>query len=154
MTPVEVVALVRYVAAGCPSMRIEDNTPDVWFDAGLSTVDPTDAKAAVVELLQTQTYISLADIIRTTGSITDRRVAHEATTAWRQSVEDEIKAIDATPAEPFDFEALKARLRAGAISAGHVVPKVDRRHPDTRRAEAAAELEALRKQAPPEADPA
>jgi hypothetical protein len=154
MTPTETVAVVAYIEAGCPSMRMSDNTPDVWFDAGLSDVPADIAKEAAANLIRTQRYVALSELLSESEAISDSRLA-AIRHAELERDDPERFAIEAAPGriwrndeDPESGEAKRAarrQLMAEAFAkakVGRETPKVDKRAEDTVRREARAQLAA------------
>lgn len=153
MTPTEAVTLVRYVEAGCPSMRMAEQTPDVWFDAGLRDIDFELAKEAAVQLLRRERYVGLNDIIAESGKI-DRARRGAVRRAELLAEDPAVMPIWAS-AQPEDgdtpatFEQRKKNAERWVALAAQLkaVRAEDGRAPDERRAEAQAELDAVRSRA-------
>ena len=58
----EAVLLVRYVRALCPSQKIDEFTPDAWFDL-LAAYELDDCRAACAALAVRQPFIAPSEII-------------------------------------------------------------------------------------------
>jgi hypothetical protein len=97
---------------------------------------------------ESRDWLMPADI-RTRALTAARHRAGQQRAAELQAQRDhEQHAIEAAPVEPVDREALRDKLRALAARGLGRVPKVDKRADDTRRAEALAHLEQLRRNPP------
>ena len=75
MTPTEAVMFVRQVGALWPQQRLEDETPDAWYVAGLKDISHADACEAITRLAKIKTFISLAEILAEVKRIREERVA-------------------------------------------------------------------------------
>lgn len=156
MTPTEAVTLVRYIEGGCPSMRISENTPDVWYDLGLNEIPFDLALDAARSIIRTTKYVSLNDLIDECDAI-DRARQGAIRRAELERDDPERFAIESNraPMYPVDLtdddakRAARRRIFAGAFAKAKIareVPKVDPRPDDTRMAEARAEVERVREQ--------
>ena len=74
MTPIETVKFVALVSALWPQQRMEDATPDAWFQAGLKNVAREDAEQAANNLVAHKVFISLAEILTEVKAIRSRRL--------------------------------------------------------------------------------
>ena len=74
MTPVEAVKFVRFVSALWPQQRLEDETPDAWYAAGLKDVDPQDAGEAATRLAPHKVFISLAELLAEVRKLRAERI--------------------------------------------------------------------------------
>lgn len=157
MTPLEAVTLVEYVANGCPSMRMGTYTADVWYSAGLNDIPADIATEAAANLIRVQPYIGLHDLITEAEAVA--RARKSAVTKARLEADDPNRYADHTkpalavaPDDPETAEAKAAERRRVMAEAfakakvGRAIPKVDKRHPDTIRAEARRELDEARDQ--------
>jgi hypothetical protein len=100
----EAVVLVRYVRALCPSQKIDEFTPDAWFDL-LAGYDLDDCRAACAQLAVRQPFIAPSEII------------DEVRKARRDRLEN--FTYDPPPAErdPKYLDRLRGQLRAVASGA-------------------------------------
>lgn len=76
MTPTECVRLVRFIAARCPAMRMQDETPEAWY-VDLVQYDLTDALEAARRASLDQTFISVGDLVRECEAIVRRRAGQQ-----------------------------------------------------------------------------
>lgn len=75
MTPVEAVKFVQFVSALWPQQRLEDETPDAWYAAGLKDVDARDAAEAATRLANHKVFISLAEILTEVKALRTERIS-------------------------------------------------------------------------------
>jgi hypothetical protein len=139
MTETECVRLVAYLASRCPSMRLEDSTPSVWYD-DLSELDHADCHQAVRDLTTRQPYVALCDLLTEARTVQSRRLGRQRVA----ELEAERLAIESEPAEPVDREAVKRQLQALAAKKHPLKRSIDTTDP-ARMAQARREVEALRK---------
>lgn len=112
MTPIEAGALFRIAKAAFAHQKFDEYTPDVWAEA-LAELTFTDARAAVMQLEQTQSFISAADIRLTVKRARAARLANvdqiqpppdldpDDVSAWLKWKRDTIQAIaDGAPEPP------------------------------------------------------
>lgn len=139
MTEAECVSLISFLAARCPSMRIEDVTPRAWY-LDLEPFELDDAMQAARELTLSQPYVSLSELYGATKQVHDRRIGRQRVA----ELEAERLAIESEPAEPVDREAVKRQLQAFAAKKRPLKRSIDTTDP-ARMAQARREVEALRK---------
>lgn len=72
MTPTEAVKLCRFIAARCPAMRMQDETPDAWY-VDLVEFDLADAIEAARRATLDKTFIGVGDLVRECRVIVNRR---------------------------------------------------------------------------------
>lgn len=72
MTPVECVRLVKFVAARCPAMRMQDDTPEAWY-VDLVEFDLTDALEAARRTTLAKTFIGIGDLVDECRAIVRKR---------------------------------------------------------------------------------
>lgn len=91
MTPIETVALCRYVKACCPQQAIDEYTPDAWFDL-IGGLDFEDAKTAVRRVAGRQPFAAPAEIAAEVKRIRAERVQAYGELplppAWIRGIED------------------------------------------------------------------
>ncbi len=63
MTPTEMVMLTRFVKACCPQQKIDDYTPDAWFDL-LGHLGLTECREAAGAVARRQPFVAPSEIIR------------------------------------------------------------------------------------------
>jgi hypothetical protein len=63
MNASEALRVLAFVQAACPSMKMDEHTPDAWVLL-LASTDFADAQEAVVKLGREQAYIAPSDIVR------------------------------------------------------------------------------------------
>lgn len=61
MNPTQAITLTRLVRGACPSQKIDEYTPDLWYEM-LNDLNFDDARTAIIELGRHQTFISPAEI--------------------------------------------------------------------------------------------
>jgi hypothetical protein len=76
VTPAEVTALCRYVAAACPGQSWDEFTPDVWAEIIPPDFTLAECRSAVIALKRRQKWIDVSDILAEVRR--DRRPAAEA----------------------------------------------------------------------------
>ena len=82
MTPVEAVKFVQFVSALWPQQRLEDETPDAWYAAGLKDVDARDAAEAATRLANHKVFISLAEILTEVKALRTERISRPGRCRW------------------------------------------------------------------------
>lgn len=142
MTEEECVTLVAFLAARCPSMRVEQGTPRTWH-LDLEPFDLDDAMQAARELSLDKPYVSLSELYKATETIRDRRVGRARIAALREADERETRALTAV-AEPVDRDDLKRRLKVLNAKAKPLPRAVDPTN-QARMAQARREVEEVRK---------
>jgi len=73
MTPTEAVMLTEYVMACCPQQRMNEYTPDAWFDL-LGDLSLPDCKAAVIVITRSQPFVAPSEIRAGVQRIRNRRL--------------------------------------------------------------------------------
>jgi hypothetical protein len=156
MSPTEAVQLVRYIEGGCPSMRISENTPDVWYDDGLNEIPFDVALDAAKSIIRTSKYVSLNELLDECEAIERARRA-AVRRAELERDDPERFAIESAKPEPWptrdeseEETKRKARRKIFADSFAKAkiareVPPADPRPEGTRMAEARAEVDRVRK---------
>lgn len=76
MTPSETVMLTRYVAAVCPHQRIDEYTPDAWYDV-LGDLNLDDCRAAVAVIKRRSVFVDPSEIHAEVRRIRNDRLARE-----------------------------------------------------------------------------
>ncbi|MFC4006564.1 hypothetical protein ACFOY2_04985 [Nonomuraea purpurea] len=112
MTPVEAVKFVQFVSALWPQQRLEDETPDAWYAAGLKDVEARDAAEAATRLANHKVFISLAELLSEVKALRTERISRSALPAPAPELAD----------RPVDYQAaLKDAL--AEMAQGFALPK-------------------------------
>lgn len=163
MSPTEAVTLVRYIEGGCPSMRISENTPDVWYDAGLNEISFDLALDAAKSIIRTSKYVSLNDLLEECIAIDRARLSAmkraelERDDPERFAIEQNNRPMWPQNQSDEDYKReARRKIFADAFAKAKIareVPHVDPRPEDTRMAEARAEVERVREAQQPASEP-
>lgn len=73
MTPTQAGALYRIARAGLPHQKFDEYTPDLWAEL-FADLAFDDARAALVDMVKRQTFVSAAEIIAEVKRIRARRI--------------------------------------------------------------------------------
>lgn len=72
MTPTECVHLCKFVAARCPAMKVQDETPEAWY-VDIVEFDLADALEAVRRATLRKAFIGIGDIVEEARAIVRKR---------------------------------------------------------------------------------
>ncbi len=99
MNRTEALAILSFVHAACPAMRMDEQTPEAWALL-LADLDYQDAQQAVVNLGKRQAFIAPADINQETRRLRTDRLSREA-------------SLEPPDADPDDVPAYLEAVRSG-----------------------------------------
>ena len=96
MTPTECVKLCKFIAARCPAVRMQDETPEAWY-VDLVEFDLADAMQAVRTTTLAKAFIGVGDLVTECQNIQRRRIG-------RQKIGDRERRIAAENGGDADLE--------------------------------------------------
>ena len=122
MNPLECVQLCKFIAARCPAMRMQDETPEAWY-VDLVEFDLADAMQAAQTTTLAKAFIGVGDLVTECQNIQRRRIGRQ------KLAEREAKIAAENP------PALETRERPlAALLAGTPIKSAPRRSWQERRA--------------------
>lgn len=99
--------LVRYIKSVCPAQAIDDYTYETWHDI-IGHLDPEAARAAVIAVKHSQTFVDPSDIIREVERAQHRR-AHPSERTVAEAIADSTQRELAGPHTPPNAEYLRVK---------------------------------------------